>query len=101
MSQSSRRCQVIAKFFGKKKDFFQVEKKDLNSRFVKDKAFLHANAIRVLPNNDIMVSIRNYDQVVIIRDEKILKRFKDAPGVHDPSGVIIEENEQVLLRRPG
>ena len=30
----------------------------------------------MMPNNDIMVSIRNYDQVVIIRDEKILSGLK-------------------------
>ena len=93
ITKVSSDCKVL---WVKKKDFFQVEEKDLNSRFLKDKAFLHVNSIRVLPTNDIMVSIRNYDQVVIIRDEKILKRFKNAPGVHDPSDVIVEENEQVF-----
>ena len=87
ITKVSNDCRVL---WTKTKDFFQVEKQDLNNRFSEDKAFLHANSIRLLPNDDIMVSIRNFDQVVIIRDNEIVKRFKNAPGVHDPSEVYIE-----------
>ena len=89
ITKVSSDCNVL---WTKTKDFFQVEKSDLNNRFAKDKANLHANSIRILPNENIMVSVRNYDQVIIIRGNEILKRFKNAPGVHDPSEVYIEEN---------
>ena len=89
ITKVSSDCNVL---WTKTRDFFQVEKSDLNNRFAKDKSILHANSIRILPNEDIMVSIRNYDQVIIIRGNEILKRFKNAPGVHDPSEVYIEDN---------
>ena len=37
-----------------------------------------------------MVSVRNYDQVVVIKNNKIIKRFKNAIGAHDPSEVYNE-----------
>ena len=89
ITKVSSDCNVL---WTKTKGFFQVEKSDLNNRFAKDKSNLHANSIRILSNEDIMVSVRNYDQVIIIRGNEILKRFKNALGVHDPSKVYIEEN---------
>jgi len=91
ITKVSNACKIL---WTKTKDFFQVERSDLNDRFATDKAFLHTNSIRILPNKDIMVSIRNYDQVIIIRDNKIFRRFKNAPGVHDPSEVYREKNGQ-------
>ena len=37
-----------------------------------------------------MASIRNYDQIVIFDKTRVIKRFKDAPGVHDPSEIYKE-----------
>ena len=71
----------------KSEDFFEMNKADLQPRYAKDKANLHSNAIRILEDESIMVSVRNYDQVVIIKNDKIIKRFKKAWGVHDPSKI--------------
>lgn len=76
----------------KKRAFFGVDEADLQPRYADDKAVLHSNSVRILSDDQIMVSIRNYDQVVVIKDDRIIKRFKNAPGVHDPSKVYTDKD---------
>ena len=83
----SSKCDKI---WEKKTEFFAVKEEDLQPRYTKDKAKLHTNSVRLLPNGTYMASIRNYDQIVIFDKTRVIKRFKDAPGVHDPSEVYKE-----------
>ena len=83
----SSKCDKI---WEKKTEFFAVKEEDLQPRFIKDKAKLHTNSVRLLPNGNYMASIRNYDQIVIFDKTRVIKRFKDAPGVHDPSEIYKE-----------
>ena len=90
LSRVSNNCKIL---MSKSEDFFKMNKADLQPRFAKDRANLHANAVRILEDKSIMVSVRNYDQVVIIKNNKIIKRFKKARGVHDPSNVYAENGK--------
>ena len=85
----SSKCDII---WEKKTEFFGVNEEDLQPRFIKDRAKLHTNSVRLLPNGNYMASIRNYDQIVIFDKTGVTKRFKDAPGVHDPSAIYKEDD---------
>ena len=80
-------CKII---WSKKAKFFDVKEADLQPHYANDKANLHTNSIRLLSDGSYMVSFRNYDQIVIFNEGGVIKRFKDAPGVHDPSEVFRE-----------
>ena len=90
ITKVSNNCEIL---ITKTEDFFEMNKADLQPRYASDKANLHSNSIRVLEDESIMVSLRNYDQVVIIKNDKIIKRFKKAWGVHDPSRVFLENEK--------
>ena len=90
ITKVSNNCEIL---MSKTEDFFEMNKADLQPRYAKDKANLHSNAIRILEDESIMVSVRNYDQVVIIKNDKIIKRFKKAWGVHDPSKIFLEDEK--------
>ena len=90
ITKVSKDCKIL---MSKTEDFFKMDKTDLQPYFARDKSNLHSNAIRVLEDGSIMVSVRNYDQVIIIKNDKITKRFKEAWGVHDPSRVFREDGK--------
>lgn len=82
--------------------FFGLKEVDLQPHYANDKAKLHTNSIRLLRDGSYMVSIRNYDQIVIFNEGGVIKRFKDAPGVHDPSEVFKEgDNEYFYYANRG
>lgn len=84
-------CKII---WSEKAKFFGVEEVDLQPHYANDKAKLHTNSIRLLRDGSYMVSFRNYDQIVIFNEGGVIKRFKGAPGVHDPSEVFKEGNNE-------
>jgi hypothetical protein len=90
LSKVSNNCKIL---MSKSEDFFEMNKADLTPRFAKSKDNLHANAVRILEDKTIMVSVRNYSEVLIIKNNKIIKRFKNARGVHDPSNVYKENGK--------
>ena len=61
----------------KSEEFFDMDEADLNPRRAMDKANMHSNSIRILGDESIMVSVRNYDQIVVFKNNKIIKRFKN------------------------
>ena len=80
-------CKIV---MSKSEDFFDMDKADLNPKHAMAKDNMHSNSIRILEDESIMLSVRNYDQVVVFKNNKIIKRFKNATGVHDPSEVYNE-----------
>lgn len=44
----------------------------------------HANAVQVEANQDTIVSLRNYNMFVVLRDGKVIERFTNIRLVHDP-----------------
>jgi hypothetical protein len=44
----------------------------------------HANAVQVEANLDTIISLRNYNMFVVVRDGKVIERFKNIRLVHDP-----------------
>ena len=87
VTKVTKDCKIL---MSKSEDFFNMDKADLQPRYAMDKANMHSNSIRILKDESIMVSVRNYDQVVVIKNNKIIKRFKNATGAHDPSEVYNE-----------
>lgn len=49
-----------------------------------DYSYTHANAVQRLGDGSTLVSLRNFNQFVIVKEGKIQKSFKIKPRVHDP-----------------
>ena len=94
LSKVSNNCEIL---MSKSEDFFEMNKADLTPRFAKSRDNLHANAVRIIEDKSIMVSVRNYSEVLIIKSNKIVKRFKKARGVHDPSNVYKENGKSFFI----
>ena len=54
------------KIWEKKTEFFAVKEEDIQPRYIKDKAKLHTNSVRLLSNGNYMASIRNFAQIVAL-----------------------------------
>ena len=44
----------------------------------------HTNSVRVWPDGMLMLSIRNYDEFVLLKDRRVIKRYPGTSHVHDP-----------------
>jgi len=76
-----RNCKVVSQLLA---DNLDLE----TSRYEpeeNDPTYVHANAFQALPNNHLMISLRNFNEVVILKDSKPVKRIRGGTRwVHDP-----------------
>lgn len=76
-----RNCKVFSQLFAKD---LGLETSRYNPT-EDDPTYVHANAFQVLPNNHLMISLRNFNEVVILKDSKPIKRIRrGTKWVHDP-----------------
>ena len=93
----ARDCTVLSQLFASdlnldKSRFRPDNTKKSNPKKTKPQApsHTHTNAVWTRPDGLLMLSIRNYDEFVLIKDKKVVRRYQGIRRVHDPVPVKLE-----------
>lgn len=74
--------KVVLQLFARDLDLNPAERHSVASE--KTYSNTHANAVQKLGPNEYLLSLRNFNQFIIIKDGKVIERRKNAKNVHDP-----------------
>ena len=92
----ARDCTVLNQLFASDlnldKSRFRSDSKKYDRKQTKRQAptHTHTNAVWTRPDGLLMLSIRNYDEFVLIKDKKVVRRYQGIKRVHDPVPVNLE-----------
>jgi len=84
----NKECEVIhtirASELKLKKERFRADKNNPT-----DNSHTHTNAVQLISNDLVLLSLRNYDEIIVVslKKKKIVRRYYKAKHVHDPMPV--------------
>jgi hypothetical protein len=81
-TEITREGKIVHQWFAKK--HLDPKKDKQNSQAESTYSYTHANAVSRLSDGTTLVSLRNFNMYVIVKDDQIIRRSPSIKNVHDP-----------------